>query len=180
LTGFREISEIIQGRFQGTQTEFIEANGELTIIWPRETIVDFMTFMRDDERLRFDLLLDITGLDLLPKKPRFYAVYNIHSVLKRHRVRVRSALDEEEPEIDSVVSVWPAANWHERETYDMFGFRFKGHPDLTRILMPDTWIGHPCRKDYSHLPTHFPNTSDEHVTIIREKEETPWPFDRER
>ena len=180
MTDFKAITDAVREKFPDVSADFREASGELTITWPRDSILDLFRFLRDDERLRFDLLADITGLDLLPAEPRFYAVYNLHSTSKRYRIRTKSALDESEPVIESAVGIWPAANWHERETYDMFGFQFKGHPDLTRILMPDTWIGFPCRKDYSHLPTHLPNTTDEHVTIIREKEETLWPFDRER
>src|SRR6266481_9286642 len=128
-------------------------------------LFDLCRFLRDDPRLRFELLNCISGVDYLepdPKKapkagfePHTEVVYHLQSFTHRHRFTVKVVLPRwkndkpgELPEVPSVTSIWPAANWHEREVYDLSGIRFNGHPDLRRILLSDDWIGHPLRKDY--------------------------------
>ena len=96
-------------------------------------------------------LSGITGLDWHPVEPRFEVVYLLHSIKDRQRVRLKCKLHGDSAAIDSVTSVWAGANWYERETFDLFGITFNGHPNLTRIMMPDTWEGHPLRKDF---PVH--------------------------
>ena len=93
-------------------------------------------------------LSTVTGVDRYPEKPRFEVVYHLHSIERNERLRLKCRISGENPEIDSVTGVWRSANWYERETFDLFGIRFRNHPDLTRIMMPDDWEGHPLRKDY--------------------------------
>ncbi len=111
-------------------------------------IVEILAFLRDDPDLSFDFLMDLTGVDHLGEEPRFEAVYHLYSLEKRHRVRIKVRLPQDDPVIDSAVSVWPGINWYEREAYDMYGIVFRGHPNLTRILMYEGFQGHPLRKDY--------------------------------
>lgn len=96
-------------------------------------------------------LAGISAIDRLPAEPRFEVVYFVHFITEGFRLRLKCSLPGENPQIDSVTQVWSGAAWYERETFDMFGVRFNGHPDLKRILMPDDWQGHPLRKDF---PVH--------------------------
>ncbi|MCW5980230.1 MAG: NADH-quinone oxidoreductase subunit C [Bryobacteraceae bacterium] len=101
--------------------------------------------------LQFARLSSITAVDWYPAEPRFEIVYHLHSLARSERLRLKCRLPEAAPEIDSVTGVWQGANWYEREVFDLFGVRFREHPDQRRIMMPDDWEGHPLRKDY---PTH--------------------------
>jgi NADH-quinone oxidoreductase subunit C len=122
--------------------------GDDTALVRRERIVEILTFLRDDPELLFDFAMDLTGVDYLGEEPRFEVVYHLYSLAKNHRVRVKVRLHEDDPVIDSAVSVWPGINWYEREAYDMYGIVFRGHPNLKRILMYEEFVGHPLRKDY--------------------------------
>lgn len=113
----------------------------------KDSIVDVLRFMRDDDEFRYDFLSDITATDEYPSAPRFEVVYNLLSMSSGSRIRVKARLNEGE-EIPTLVDLWAAANWAEREVWDMFGIKFTGHPDLRRILMDMRWEGHPLRKDY--------------------------------
>jgi NADH-quinone oxidoreductase subunit C len=104
--------------------------------------------LRDVPALRFVLLADLTAVDWWPREPRFEVVYHLVSVEHRMRLRVKVRVPGESPELPTVEGVWPAANWLEREVWDLFGIVFSGHSDLRRLLMPDDWEGHPLRKDY--------------------------------
>ena len=119
---------------------------ELTLEIAAEKIVAVCGFLKQDQQ--FVRLSTVTGLDRYPAEPRFEVVYHLHSVERKLRVRLKARLPGDNPEIDSVTSVWRGANWFERETFDLFGVRFRNHPDLTRIMLPDDWEGHPLRKDY--------------------------------
>ena len=122
--------------------------GELTVnIYP-EHIRALGEFLRTDSDLAFTYLSDVTGVDRFPIEPRFELNYHLLSIPKRAIVRLRVRLPGAEPVIDSVVDIWPTANWHEREIFDLFGIRFEGHPNLKRMLLPDDWEGYPLRKDY--------------------------------
>jgi NADH-quinone oxidoreductase subunit C len=103
---------------------------------------------RTDPDLDYDFLIDLTAVDYWKTKPRFAVVYHFLSLDKGHRLRIKVPVGGKEPEVDSLVSVWPVANWFEREVFDMFGIRFRGHPDLRRILLYPEFKGHPLRKDY--------------------------------
>lgn len=116
----------------------------------RDRIHDLLKFLRDDPELRFDQLSDVCGVDYLNQgKPgRFCVVYNLYSFTTRTQFRVKAFVPEDDPTIDSASDLWRAAEWAEREAYDMVGIEFRGHPDLRRILMPFGYEGYPLRKDY--------------------------------
>ena len=124
-----------------------EAADGQTIVVQRERIVEILEFLRDDEELRYNLLADLTAVDWLGRTPRFEVVYHLLSIPHRRRVRLKVLVDDGEA-VPTVTGVFPAANFPEREVFDMFGIPFEGHPDLRRILMPEDWEGHPLRKDY--------------------------------
>jgi NADH-quinone oxidoreductase subunit C len=121
---------------------------ELTLYIHREHIAKVAQVMRDDPGLRFELLSSLSGVDYLDTANRLHAVYHLTSMTYRRRVRLEVAVDVDDPRVPSVTGVYPTADWQERETWDMFGILFDGHPALTRILMPDDWVGFPQRKDY--------------------------------
>jgi NADH-quinone oxidoreductase subunit C len=105
-------------------------------------------FLRDDPATQMDMFIDLTAVDRFSREPRFDVVLHLYSLARKHRVRLLSGVSEEDPTIETVSAVWPGANWFEREAYDLYGVRFRGHPDLRRILMYPEFVGHPLRKDY--------------------------------
>jgi NADH-quinone oxidoreductase subunit C len=111
-------------------------------------ICDVARILRDDAELEFEMLTDLTCVDYLGEEPRFEMVYHFYSVARNHRLRIKARVPEEPAEIDSLVDVYASANWMEREVWDLYGIRFKGHPDLRRILLYEEFEGHPLRKDY--------------------------------
>jgi NADH-quinone oxidoreductase subunit C len=124
-----------------------DARGELTITVPRESIADVCLELRSAHG--FDLLADVCGADRGPEEePRFEVNYHLFSTKHYKRLRLKVLLSEDDPTVSTVTTVWKTANWHERETYDLFGVRFEGHPDLRRILLPSDFDGHALRKDY--------------------------------
>lgn len=123
--------------------------GEPTLFIAPPLIVDVCRFLKHEQA--FIRLSSITAVDWVPAEPRFEVVYNLHSLDRNQRLRLKCWVSEAECEIDSVTGVWRSANWYEREVFDLFGIRFRNHPDLRRILMPSDWEGHPLRKDY---PVH--------------------------
>jgi NADH-quinone oxidoreductase subunit C len=130
-------------------TEVISAFGEFTVVVPREHIAAACTFLKTSPETQFNFLADICGADRGPEEePRFEVNYHLFSTTKYHRVRLKVLLNEEDTHVQSVTGVWKTANWHERETFDMFGVIFDGHPDLRRILLPEDWQGHALRKDF--------------------------------
>ena len=128
--------------------EIIEFRGETTVVVPREHLLRAAEFLVNDRALQFTFLSDITAVDKFPLEPRFELNYHLLSLEYRKRIRLKVRIPGDDPQVQSVTSIWPAANWHEREAFDLMGIRFEGHPDLTRILMPDDWEGYPLRKDY--------------------------------
>jgi NADH-quinone oxidoreductase subunit C len=120
--------------------------GEHTIEIAPDKIAGVCQFLRDQQA--FARLSSVTATDWLPAEPRFQVVYHLHSLEPYRRLRLKCLLSETDPEIDSVTGVWPGANWYEREVFDLFGIRFRNHPNLERLLMPSEWEGHPLRKDY--------------------------------
>jgi NADH-quinone oxidoreductase subunit C len=130
----------------------IENEGVIVNIDPKDIRVA-LTVLRDDERSLLQVLPYMTAVDYSPREPRFAVVYELNSLTLRHRCRVKCQLadtgsEDNLPVIDSVADIYYAANWHERECYDLMGIRFEGHPDLRRIMLPDRWDGHPLRRDY--------------------------------
>jgi NADH-quinone oxidoreductase subunit C len=154
----------LKERFADSILEVREFREELTLIVRKEGIVQICQFLKDDPELGFNFLSDICGVDWPERKPRFDVVYNLYSISKNHRVRLKVRVEDGE-KVPSVTSVWRTANWHEREVFDMFGIGFEGHPDLRRILMSEDWEGHPLRKD-------FPLTKEE-VMFNHNKDRPP-------
>ena len=128
--------------------EVIEFRSETTVVVPRNLLRAAAERCRSDAKLQFNLLTDATGVDRYPIEPRFEVNYHLVSIPRKDRVRLQVRLTGQDPVVDSVVPVWPGANWLEREIFDLFGIRFNGHPDLRRILLPEDWEGHPLRKDF--------------------------------
>jgi NADH-quinone oxidoreductase subunit C len=125
--------------------------GETTLIIARPHIVETARFMRDTPGLIFNFLSDISAVDYYPgydRPERFGVSYHLYSMLYNRRLRLKVFVPEDDTQLDSVTSVWPGANWLEREIFDMMGITFNGHPDLRRLLMPADWEGHPHRRDY--------------------------------
>jgi len=133
--------------------------GETTLQIRPEDILPVCRFLRDEPSCAFDYLVDLCGADHLPQEPRFEVVYHLRSLKTKDLLRLKVSLPGSAPRISSVFSVWKAADWMEREAFDMFGIAFEGHPDLRRILLTPEWEGHPLRKDYP----------------LRGKEETEYP-----
>jgi len=129
--------------------EVLEFRGETTIVVPREFLRGAAALCREDASLDFNLLTDATCVDHFPHEPRFELNYHLVSIARKDKVRLKVRLAGGDAVVDSVVTVWPGANWLEREIFDLFGIHFSGHPDLRRILLPDNWEGHPLRRDYS-------------------------------
>ncbi len=123
--------------------------GEVTLEVAPERVVEICRFLKQQQQ--FVRLSDVTAVDWYPQEPRFEVVYHLHSLERNERLRLKCRVPGDAPEIDSVTGVWRSANWYEREVYDLFGIRFRNHPDLRRIMMPEDWEGHPLRKDY---PVH--------------------------
>jgi NADH-quinone oxidoreductase subunit C len=121
---------------------------DATAIVGRDRLLEVCRFLRDDAQLRFDMLVDVTAVDYLGRVPRFEVVYHLYSVPLNHRIRIKVALEESDPRLPSMVPVWAGANWLERETWDLYGIVFEGHPDLRRIYLYEEFQGHPLRKDY--------------------------------
>jgi NADH-quinone oxidoreductase subunit C len=121
---------------------------ELTIYVERSSLREACVLLRDDPNCPFNFLSDVTCVDWYPAEPRFEVVYHLLSIAKKERVRLKVRLSGDSPAVESVTSVWPAANFFEREVFDLFGVRFTAHPYLRRLLMPEDWEGHPLRKDY--------------------------------
>ena len=144
------ILEKVKEKFLDDIYETYEFRGDLVAVVNKEIIKDLLKFLKTDPNLDFNILMDLTAVDYLrmERVPRFDVVYHLYSLAKNHRLRVKASVDEKDLTIDSLVSIWPIANWFEREVWDMFGIKFKGHPNLKRILMYEEFKGHPLRKDY--------------------------------
>jgi NADH-quinone oxidoreductase subunit C len=149
---FDEVADALEEAYPGFSDaveKVVVDRGELTLHIVPARIAEVCQILRDDPALRFELLSSISGVDYLGSDERnLHAVYHVTSLTFRRRIRLEAAVPGSNPHLPSVTSVYPTADWQERETYDMFGIVFDGHPALTRILMPDDWEGFPQRKDY--------------------------------
>jgi NADH-quinone oxidoreductase subunit C len=121
---------------------------EMTIYVERDDIREACVLLKEDPGCPFNFLSDVTCVDWYPSEPRFEVIYHLLSIPNKERVRLKVRLNSSSPAVESLTSVWPGANYFEREVFDLFGVRFTGHPYLRRILMPEDWEGHPLRKDY--------------------------------
>lgn len=150
---FDEATDALTAAYPDAQDAIERAivhRGELTLFVRRERLLDLCRVLRDSPLLRFETLASVSGADY-PADPtgrRLHAVYHLLSLTHRRRLRLEVSVADEDPHLPSVTEIYPTANWHEREAWDMFGLVFDGHPALTRIEMPDDWPGHPQRKDY--------------------------------
>ena len=151
---FDDVADALEERLSGAGLEqaveqVVIHRGEITFHVRRDDLPAVAQLLRDDERLRFEFCAGVGGVHYTGDTGReLHAVYHLLSMTHNRRVRLEVAVPEADPHIPSIVGVYPTNDWHERETFDMFGIVFDGHPALTRILMPDDWPGHPQRKDY--------------------------------
>ncbi len=142
------LSKITQ-QMPGAMVSSKEAFGELTVSVRREKIHDLLRFLHDDPDLNFDHITDVTAVDFPNEDPRFEVVYQLYSIGKNHRVRVKARIPEDDCTVDSATAIWRGANFLEREVFDMMGITFNNHPDLRRILMTEDYDeGYPLRKDF--------------------------------
>jgi NADH-quinone oxidoreductase subunit C len=146
---FKElITQKLKEKFPSVEFELTEYRDELTIKFDKKFIVEVCSFLKASPDLEFSWCSDVTAVDWANRKNRFTVVYNIFSMKHNFRLRLKADVDESDCNIDSVSSVWQAANWQERETYDMYGIKFNNHPDLRRMYMPEEFEYHPLRKDF--------------------------------
>jgi NADH-quinone oxidoreductase subunit C len=141
--------EKLKEKFGAAIVESSSALGEDSIVVARDKAHEIFRALHDDGEFAFEFLIDMTAVDWLERKPRFDVVYQIKSMSKNHRLRVKIRVDAgDDGWVPSAYPVWKSADWLERECFDMFGVEFRGHPDLRRILLYDAFVGHPLRKDY--------------------------------
>jgi NADH-quinone oxidoreductase subunit C len=135
-------------RFPGSILETHSYRGDDTAVVKKEDILGICSFLRDDEGLLYNFMMDLTAVDYLGQEFRFEVVYHLYSLKFNRRVRIKAKVSELDCSIDSIVSIWAGANWFEREAFDMYGIVFNGHPELRRILLYEEFQGYPLRKDY--------------------------------
>jgi NADH-quinone oxidoreductase subunit C len=145
------LTELLKKQFPDRVLDHHAQHGDETITVKREGMLDVFRFLRDDSRCRFDMMVDLTAVDYLPRKPRFEVVYHLKSTPLHHRLRVKIPLEEDQAEVDSIEPLWVAADWYERECWEMYGITFAGHPHLTYLLLYEGFQGHPLRKDYDKM-----------------------------
>ena len=145
MTVPERIEQLLLNQFPEAIIESLEISEVSTLHIKPDAIVYISSFLKDDPNLGFDYLMSLSAVDL---PDRFDVVYHLYSITHKHYVTLKVKADKKNPVVPSVTSVWKAADWQEREVYDMFGIRFEGHPDLRRILLEDSWEGFPLRKDY--------------------------------
>ena len=150
----------LQERFGAGILDVVHFRGESTVVVPRNSLIDVCRYCKDD--LGYDFLSDLTAVDWLDRSPRFDVVYHLLSLTHFIRFRLKVQVDEGTA-VPTVTGVWGAANWAEREVWDLFGVEFEGHPDLRRILMPEGWIGHPLRKDFPQTQITLPRPKADKV-----------------
>jgi NADH-quinone oxidoreductase subunit C len=142
---------LLKDQFGARVREVVEYRGETTVTLAPDALVEACRALREAPSLRYDMLEDLTAVDWLEREPRYDVIYQLLSLQTRASVRLKIQVggeDDPDPEVPTVMDIWSAADWFEREVYDLFGIRFTGREGLTRILMPSDWVGHPLRKDY--------------------------------
>ena len=144
------VADRLRERFGERLLDLAEAADCLTAVIGRDSLIEVASYLRDDPDLGFARLSSVCGVDYLEQErdPRFAVVYHLHSFLLKRYVRLRVPVDEDDAVVPTLCVVWPGADYFERETFDMYGIRFDGHPDLKRILLPDDFEGYPLRKDF--------------------------------
>ncbi|MBN1571919.1 MAG: NADH-quinone oxidoreductase subunit C [Deltaproteobacteria bacterium] len=149
---YEDILKKLKGKFVKEILGDSQFRGELTIKVDAAAVDEILKFMKDDKNLSFNFLSDVTAVDFVKDRGVFEVVYHLLSMKNNVRVRFKAEVPAENPELPTATSVFKGANWFERETYDMFGIKFTGHPDLRRIMNPDNFPGHPLRKDFDVAP----------------------------
>jgi NADH-quinone oxidoreductase subunit C len=134
--------------FPDAVLDWHNARGDDTVVVKREAIVALCRFLKQEPGLHYNLFLDLTAADYLPREPRFEVVIHLYSVPHKHRLRLKVPLSEGDPSMDTLTGVWRGTDWFEREAWDMYGIVFHGHPNLKRVLLYEAFEGHPLRKDY--------------------------------
>ncbi len=144
----RAVLDVLSKTIPDALVELGSYLGDEIALVRRDRVHDVLAVLRDHDETKMDMLVDLTVVDYLGQSPRFEVVYHLRSTAFGHRVRVKAGVPEDDPVIASATDLWKAANWAEREAWDLYGVRFEGHPDLRRILMYAAFEGHPLRKDY--------------------------------
>lgn len=143
------VEEALRASLPGVQIETVPSiDLHATIYAPAEDLLAVLQTLRDRPELKFELLSELTAADYWPREPRFELIYIMVSIEHSRRLRLKVRLPSNDPHVETASGLWPAANWLEREVWDMFGIAFDGHPDPRRLLMPEDWEGYPARKDY--------------------------------
>jgi NADH-quinone oxidoreductase subunit C len=142
------VTQKLQARFAHEIVSINEYVGELTVVVKKHHVDKICAFLKEEPELAFDSLRDVCGADYYRPDERFEVIYNIYSLKNNFRLRVKVRVEEGDPHVPTVTGVWRAANWHERETFDMYGIIFDGHPDLRRMYMPEEFEYYPLRKDF--------------------------------
>jgi NADH-quinone oxidoreductase subunit C len=142
-----EIFNRLERRFPGKVGDFKGDSIDPYLFVEPAGIIEVSRYLRDDPELKFEILSDLTAVDW-PKEDRLHVVYHLYSYTHRHAIAVKVRVPREDPRVATVEEIWRAANWMEREVFDLFGVVFEGHGDLRRIMLPEDWVGHPLRKDY--------------------------------
>jgi NADH-quinone oxidoreductase subunit C len=151
-----QIAKKLVSEFGEDVVKTTESAGQIAAIVPKEKILEVCNYLKKTPDLDFDFLSFVGGVDKYPASPRFEMVYQLYSVKHNHRFRIKAQLEEPTQglaSMDSVVPVWPTADWHERETAEMYGVTFNNHPDPRKLLTPDNWKVYPLRKDFPVLGT---------------------------
>lgn len=158
----------LKERFAERLGEVVHYLDEWSVYVRKENLPEVLSFLKTEPGCEFNFLSDITSVDLFTQKPRFEVLYHLYSIPLNHRLRVKVKAEDGE-KVPSATALWGAANWHEREIYDLMGIEFEGHPDLRRILMREEWIGHPLRKDFplTYEMPHFSFNKDLPPEIIK-------------
>lgn len=142
------IAHMLETRFPYDVLQVVESRGQVGVVVQRDHIQEICGWLHDSPEFMMNHLLDLCGVDYCKKFNAFEVVYHLYSIPLRHMIRIRARIPEDDCWIDSVTPIWRGADWHERECFDLVGIFFRGHPDLRRILLPESWQGHPLRKDY--------------------------------
>lgn len=147
MTEFEQIVSVVRSSAQ-KEVAVEESSTPKTVKLEAGDLLTICGELQQNPATYFDMLSCVTGVDNGPEKGTMEVIYNLYSIPLNHHLMIKVMLPREQPEIDSVTGIWKTANWHEREIFDMFGIKFRGHPDLRRILLPADWEGHPLLKDY--------------------------------
>jgi len=159
---FEEIHQRLAARFGEAVGPLMPAKKDAFSVVKREAIVDICSFLKNDPDIAMDCLMNLSAVDGFKGQDVIRVVYHLYSYSKRHAFILKVELPRAAPEVASVEPVWKAADWLEREQYDLLGVKFTGHPDLRRVMLPDDWVGHPLRKDYKEPGDYH------HISHVRE------------